>query len=41
MNNRIDNVLYNLSKSNFRSKFHLKDKDKKYVKDKGIDLVLE
>ncbi len=28
MNNRIENMLVNLSKSNFRSKFHLKEKDK-------------
>ncbi|MGN0362511.1 MAG: ATP-dependent RecD-like DNA helicase [Bilifractor sp.] len=28
-----------LSRSNFRSKFHLKEKDKEYVKKKGIDTI--
>lgn len=31
--------LNSLSKSKFRSSFHLKDKDKKYVKNKGIDKI--
>ena len=38
-NNKIDTILYSLSKSNFRSKFHLKDKDKQYVNEKGIDTI--
>ena len=37
MNNKI--VLEKLSKSKFRSSFKLKEKDKNYVKDKGIDVI--
>lgn len=32
-------ILDKLSKSKFRSKFHLSDKDRKYIKDKGIDTI--
>ena len=39
--NRIENILNNLSKSNFRSKFHLKQKDKDYIKEKGMDKIRE
>ena len=35
----IDKVLYKLSNSKFRSSFHLKEKDKKYVYEKGIDTI--
>ena len=35
----IDNMLYSLSKSKFRSSFHLNNKMKKYVQDKGIDTI--
>lgn len=38
---KIDNILMSLSKSNFRSKFHLKDKDKKYIEEKKIDKIKE
>lgn len=38
---RIERVLISLSKSNFRSKFHLALKDKEYVKEKGIEKVRE
>ena len=38
---RIENILNSLSKSNFRSKFHLKEKDKDYIKEKGIDKIKE
>ena len=31
---RIENILNSLSKSNFRNKFHLKQKDKDYIKEK-------
>lgn len=31
--------LNSLSKSKFRSSFHLKDKEKEYVKNKGIDVI--
>ncbi len=34
-----DRVLYNLSKSKFRSSFHLKEKDKQYIKEKGISVI--
>ena len=39
--NRIENILNNLSKSKFRSKFHLKQKDKDYIKEKGMDKIRE
>src|SRR5574344_2215453 len=32
-------ILYSLSKSKFRNSFHLKDKDKLYVKNKGMDTI--
>ncbi len=38
---RIENILNSLSKSNFRSKFHLKQKDKDYVNEKGMDKIRE
>ncbi len=38
-NQRIERVLEALSKSNFRSKFYLKEKDKEYVRNKGIDVI--
>ena len=37
----IENSLYRLSKSKFRNSFHLNNKMKKYVKDKGIDKIKE
>ena len=37
----IDRKLDSLSKSMFRSSFKLKDKDKKYIYDKGIDKIRE
>ncbi len=36
---KIENILKELSKSNFRSKFHLKVEDKKYIEKKGIDTI--
>ena len=39
MNNRVENILVSLSKSNFRSKFHLKENDKKYVEEKGVKKI--
>ena len=39
-NQRIETVLEALSKSNFRSKFCLKEKDKEYVAEKGLDINL-
>ena len=38
-NQRIETVLEALSKSNFRSKFCLKEKDKEYVVEKGLDVI--
>ena len=38
---KIENILNSLSKSNFRSKFHLKQKDKDYIKEKGIEKIRE
>ncbi len=34
-----EEILYKLSKSNFRSSFKLKDKDKKYIEEKGFDTI--
>ena len=36
---KIDEILYKLSKSKFRSSFHLKEKDKEYIKQKGIEKI--
>lgn len=35
----IDEALVKLQKSNFRSSFHLKEKDKLYVCEKGMDTI--
>jgi hypothetical protein len=35
----LNNIELGLSKSKFRSRFHLKDEDKQYVADKGIDVI--
>ena len=37
--NSLEEILERLSKSKFRSSFHLNDKMKKYVKEKGIDII--
>ena len=37
----IKNQLEALSKSKFRSSFNLKEKDKKYIQDKGLDKIEE
>lgn len=39
--NDIDIMLYKLSKSKFRSSFHLNNKMKEYVNNKGIDVIRE
>lgn len=36
----IEQALYKLSKSKFRSSFHLKEKDKQYLKEKGYEIIL-
>ena len=38
MQTRIE-ALYKLSKSKFRSSFHLKEADKQYVRDKGMETI--
>lgn len=35
----IDNILMRLSKSKFRSSFHLKAKDIEYIQTKGLDVI--
>lgn len=35
----IDNILARLSKSKFRSSFHLKEKDIEYINHKGMDVI--
>jgi hypothetical protein len=39
--NNIDTIFEILSKSNFRSKFYLKDKEKEYINQKGIEKIRE
>lgn len=39
--NNYDIVLYGLSKSKFRSKFHLKNDSKVYIKNKGLTKIEE
>ena len=36
---QIEEVLYKLSKSKFRSSFHLKEKEKNYVKETGLEVI--
>ncbi len=38
---RVDYILNKLSKSSFRSSFHLKEKDINYIKEKGLDKIKE
>lgn len=39
MDEKVKNIFDRLSKSKFRSSFHLKDKDILYIEDKGIDKI--
>jgi len=39
MMKKVNVVLDSLARSKFRSRFHLKDKDREYVKIKGIDVI--
>lgn len=39
MDEKIKNIFDRLSKSKFRSSFHLKDKDILYIEDKGINKI--
>lgn len=41
MDEKIKNIFDKLSKSKFRSSFHLKDKDILYIENKGIDKIRE
>ncbi len=38
-NETIENILVQLSLSNFRSRFHLKDRDIIYINNKGLDVI--
>ena len=38
-NNQIPQILASLKKSTFRSKFHLTQKDRQYIQDKGINTI--
>jgi len=38
-NNQISQTLESLKKSKFRSKFKLAEKDRQYIRDKGIDTI--
>lgn len=38
---KIEIVLNNLAKSNFRSKFHLRQQEKEYINEKGMDKIKE
>ena len=35
----MNDIWYRLSKSKFRSKWHLHEKEKKYIQEKGIDTI--
>ena len=37
----LDSLLERLAKSNFRNSFHLKDKDREYILEKGIDEIMD
>lgn len=41
MQKDIENILIKLSKSKFRNSFHLSDKDKLYIREKGILKIQE
>lgn len=39
MDKEIESKLESLAKSKFRSKFHLKEKEKAYIQEKGLDCI--
>lgn len=39
MEDRVEKILNSLSKSKFRSSFHLKEKDIQYIKEKGLTKI--
>lgn len=41
MEKNVEDILYQLSKSKFRSSFHLKEKDIEYVREKGMKTIME
>ena len=41
MQNNMDEILFNLSKSKFRNSFHLNIKLKEYINEKGINTIRE
>lgn len=41
MQKDIENILIRLSKSKFRNSFHLNDKDKQYINEKGLRKIQE
>lgn len=41
MKQQIDDILIKLSKSKFRSGFHLKEKERKYIEQKGLEKIKE
>ena len=41
MQDRVDKILDSLAKSNFRSKFHLQEKDKNYINTKTLSTIRE
>ena len=41
MKQQIDDILIKLSKSKFRSSFHLKEKERKYIEQKGLEKIKE
>ena len=36
---KVEEILYSLSKSKFRSSFHLKEKERVYVQEKGLEII--
>ena len=39
MAQRIEDALVRLQSSNFRARFHLSEKDKQYIDEKGLDTI--
>lgn len=37
--NQIENILNQLARSKFRNSFHLKEKDKEYIREKGMGVI--
>ncbi len=41
METKIENKLMQLKKSSFRSKFHLTEKERRYIQEKGMDTIVK